>query len=78
MIREYRKEVESIINEYLSDSMEVFRDSFSGIKNALEIGDVDWFIESANTITESFGGQASFSDYEDFNNKMILGETFKL
>lgn len=78
MIREYRAEMESIINGYLIESMDVFRESFAGIKNALEIGDVDWFIESANTITESFGGKSSFSSMEDFNSKMIAGSTFKL
>ena len=78
MIREYRSEMEKIINEYLSDSMDVFRESFSGIKNALAIGDVDWFIDSANTITEYFGGMPSFSSMDDFNNKMLSGSTFKL
>lgn len=78
MIREYRAELEKIINEYLLDSMDVFRESFSGIKNALAIGDVDWFIESTNTITQSFGGEAPFSNIEDFNSKMLMGSTFKL
>ena len=78
MIREYRAEMEKLINEYLIDSMDMFRDSFSGIKNALAIGDVDWVIESANFITESFGGQASFSSMNDFNQKMVSGTTFKI
>ena len=78
LIREYRTEMEKIINEYLVDSMEVFRESFSGIKNALSIGDVDWVIESANTITENFGGQIVFSDMNEFNKKMLTNTTFKL
>lgn len=78
MIREYRTEMESIINEYLIDSMDIFRESFTGIKDALAIGDVDWFIESTNTITESFGGKTSFSNMEEFNTKMITGGTFRL
>lgn len=78
MICAYRAEVEQIINEYLIDSMSVFRESFSGIKNALAIGDVDWVIENANTITENFGGKAQFSSMGDFNNKMIQKSTFRL
>ena len=78
MIREYRAEMEGIINEYLIESMDIFRDTFAEIKNALAIGDVDWFIESTNTITKNFGGKASFSSMEDFNSKMITGSTFKL
>ncbi len=78
MIREYRAEIEKMISEYLIDSMDVFRESFTGIKNALAIGDVDWCIESANAITESFGGTSSFSNMEEFNSKMLMGSTFKL
>ncbi len=78
MIREYRAEMEKFTSEYLSESMDIFRESFAGIKNAFAIGDVDWFIESANMITENFGGEASFSSMEEFNSKMIMGSTFKL
>ena len=78
MLRQYRAEIEKIINQYLIESMDIFRESFSEIKNALAIGDVDWFIESTNTITENFGGKSSFSNMEDFNSKMISGTTFKL
>ena len=78
MIREYRAEMEEMISQYLIDSMDVFRDSFSGIKYALAIGDVDLFIKRTNTITERFGGQASFSSMDDFNEKMMTGTTFKI
>lgn len=78
LIRQYRAEMEMIIKEYLVESMEIFHKSFSGIKNALEIGDVDWFIESSNTITESFGGKAMFSSMDEFEDMMLSGETFKL
>lgn len=78
MIREFRAELEQTINDYLIDSMEIFRDAFSGIKNALAIGDVDWVIENANVITENFGGNVPFSDMGEFNKKMINGDTFRL
>ena len=78
MIREYRAEMEKLISEYLSESMDVFRESFSGIKNALAIGDVDWFIDSANSITEQFGGRTSFSNMDEFDSMMLSGSTFKL
>lgn len=78
MIRQYRTEMDKIINDYLIDSMDLFRESFSGIKNALAIGDVDWFIDSANTITENFGGNVAFSSMDEFNNKMLNGSSFKI
>lgn len=78
LIREYRAEMESIIKKYLVDSMDIFRESFVEIKNALAIGDVDWFIESTNTITENFGGKAAFSSMDEFNSMMIARNAFKL
>ena len=78
LIQRYRSEIEKIINEYLVSSMQIFLNSFKSMKDALAIDDVDWFIESANTITENFGGKAAFSDFEDFDSKMIKGHTFKL
>ena len=78
MLREYRAEMEKIINDYLIDSMDIFRESFSELKSALAIGDVDRFVENANIITERFGKEAPFSSMEDFESKMIMGSTFKL
>lgn len=78
MIREYRLEMEKSINEYLIESMDVFRDSFAGVKNALAIGDVDWVIDSSNRISETFGRKASFSSVDEFNDKMLSDDSFIL
>lgn len=78
MIREYRIQMNEIIEEYLSGAMEVFNESFSGIKDALDIGDVDLLIESANNITVSLGGNKPFQTMDEFNDRMLLGETFKI
>ena len=60
--------------EYLSDSMEIFNESFSGIKDALAIGDVDMLIENANNITESLGGNKPFEtmDEKEKRQEMVL------
>ena len=78
MIREYRLEMEKAINEYLIESMDVFRESFAGVKNALAIGDVDWVIDSSNRISETFGRKASFSSVDEFNDKMLSDDSFIL
>lgn len=78
LIREYRAQMNGIINSYLIESMDTFTESFAGIKDALVIGDVDMFIESANDITESLGGNVPFRDFDDFNEKMVNGIPFKL
>lgn len=78
MIREYRAQMNTIIDEYLSAAMGIFNESFSGIKEALSIGDVDLFIESANNITDALGGNKPFETMDDFNSKMLCGEMFKI
>lgn len=78
MIREYRAQMNAIINEYLSETTEIFNESFSGIKDALAIGDIDLLIESSNAITDALGGNKPFETMDEFNSKMLLGETFKL
>lgn len=78
MIREYRAQMNTIIEEYLSDTMEIFNESFSGIKDALAIGDIDLLIESANEITDTLGGNKPFESMDEFNDKMLNGITFKL
>lgn len=78
MIREYRKEMEVKLDQYFSDSMDSFREVFSGIENALALDDTDWFIDSANAIIRKFGGEESFLNLDEFNKKMLSGEVFKL
>ena len=78
MIREYRAQMNAIINEYLSETTEIFNESFSGIKDALAIGDIDLLIESSNTITDALGGNKPFETMDEFNSKMLSGESFKL
>ena len=78
MIREYRLEIEKIINQYLSNKLEVFNKAFTGIKNALEIGDIDLFIENTNRITENFGGKPAFSTIDEFDEIMLTKTTIKI
>ena len=78
MIREYRAQMNAIINEYLSETTEIFNESFSAIKDALAIGDIDLLIESSNAITVALGGNKPFETMDEFNDKMLSGETFKL
>ena len=78
MIREYRLEIEKIINQYLSNKLEVFNKAFTGIKNALEIGDIDLFIENTNRISENFGGKPAFSTIDEFDEIMLTKTTIKI
>ena len=70
--------METIISEYLTSCAEVFNESFSGIKNALEIGDVDGVISSANQITKALGKQVLFKDMDEFEQLMNGDTAIKL
>ena len=78
LMQEYKARLEKQISEYLEENIEMFRDSFSGLNNALAIGDVEWFIDSANQITRQFGGHVNFDSYDEFDEKMIKREAFIL
>ena len=43
------------INNYLYKEQDLFSKSFEGILDAAKIGDIDWFIDSANNISIQFG-----------------------
>lgn len=77
LIKEYRKEIESLIEECLSSNMTVFQESFAGIKNALNIGDVDGFIMSANTITQSLGKETLFRSISELDDLMADDKLIK-
>ncbi len=76
MIRQYREEMETLINTYLSDTMDCFRASFAGIQDALDTGDADQFIQGADAITQAFGGEVKFSNVEEFKDLMLSDEIF--
>ena len=70
IICQYRMEIEQVITAYLSDHRAVFDAAFSGIKASLELGNVDGFISSMNTITEKLGGDIQYKSLEEFNTFM--------
>ena len=78
MLRQYRAELEEVMNKYLVNTSESFRSCFTGIKKALDIGDVDLVISYANSITENLGGKPAFATMEEFDQKMQKEEVIKL
>ena len=78
LIQEYRREMEKLIAEYLTTNMEVFHDAFSGIKSALEIGDVDGIITSSNQITEALGKKPLFNNMDELELLMAGNTPIKI
>ena len=70
LIRAYRNEMESLIEEHLACSAEVFHRGFDNLKESLRIGNVDGFITAANSITEAVGKEALFRSQDEFNALM--------
>lgn len=78
MIRQYRQEVDLLIKQYFSVHMEIFQTSFSGIKEALSIGDVDGVISCANQIVETLGKKPLFANQAEFEKLMLDDKPFQL
>lgn len=78
LIRAYRQEMETLINDYLERHIEIFDEAFDGIKNALEIGDVDGYIASTNQITKALGKEVLFENQEECDALMESGITIRI
>lgn len=59
-IRQYRLEMELAIRNYLTDHISAFDSAFSQMQKAFNTGNVDLLVESANSITETLGGEVLF------------------
>ena len=72
---EYKSYISENINNYLYKEQDNFSKSFEGILDAAKIGDINWFIDSANDISLQFGKQPVIKDTMDFLQKMESDET---
>ena len=70
MIREYRKELEEKIEEYLHNERAFFDDCFSRIQRAFDTGDIDGYISGCNSITEHFGKRPLYRNMDEFEEIM--------
>lgn len=70
MIREYRERLESIISEYLIDHITVFNDALNQMNTALELGDIDSFIEGNNKIINKLGKKSQFNSFKEIDDFM--------
>ena len=75
LMDEYKIFVSENINNYLYKEQDLFSKSFEGILDAAKIGDIDWFIDSANNISIQFGKEPIIKDKMDFLRKMESDET---
>ena len=70
MIREYRSILEELISEYLVDHITVFNDALNQMNSALELGDIDLFIEGNNKIINKLGKKVKFNSFKEIDDFM--------
>lgn len=70
MIKEYRAELERLVSEYLIDHMTTFNMAFEQMESALEIGDINLFIEGNNIIINKLGKESQFNSFNEIDEFM--------
>lgn len=77
-MRQYRNDIESATQNYLSDHIQAFQQAITIMKTASDCGSVDDFVVGANIITEKLGGTPQFRTKTEFDSLMNKPESFKL
>lgn len=70
MIREYRERLEELISEYLTDHIVTFNNALNQMHTALELGDIDLFIEGNNKIINKLGKKSQFNSFKEIDDFM--------
>ena len=67
-MRQYRKEMNSLINRYLFDYTATFNNAFDQMYKAIKLNDIDGFISGANEITKKVNGKVHFKNFNEFDS----------
>lgn len=78
MIKEYRAELERLVSEYLIDYITTFNTAFEQMESALEIGDINLFIKSNNTIINKLGKESRFNSFNEIDEFMNSDNILKI
>lgn len=69
-LKQYRREIERVAEEYFAEYTMVFQNAFSTIDSSLMVGDTDGVISGANMITEKLGGKVQYNNMAEFDEFM--------
>lgn len=78
MIKEYRKEMEEMVSNYLSDHIKTFNACFASMDEAIIANDVDGFIKGNSELQKVLGRKPQFNSFNEFDALMNSDEPFKL
>lgn len=74
MLEEYRREMNEVVNRYMTEHIAVFNNAFSKMEEAIGLNDIDGFISGANLITKKLGGKVRYNNFKEFNAFMESDE----
>ena len=78
LIRQYREEMEYVVNKYLTERIKTFESGFDAMDKAILENDTDGYIRGNAAIQEILGYKAQFTNQEEFDDLMDSDEAFKL
>ncbi len=78
LIRNYREQLEALIDQYLAEDLEIYLMGITEIDSALAAGDTDSFIRGNLTIQRVLGREIQFTNEFEFDNLMESDEVFRL
>lgn len=76
-MREYRLQIELLVNNYMREYVTVFSNALSDMGNAYYERDTDAFIKATNKITKQLGGTVLFNSKEEFDQLMNSTEAIE-
>ena len=77
-LKAFREEYETIARTWIEEKTSAIVAAFDTMNNALQLDDVDAYIDGANQITRAMGGQTQFDTCEQFDCLMKSDEDFVL
>ncbi len=78
MIREYRTEMNEVVDQYLTQRLTAFDSGFREMDQAILDGDVDGYIRGSVEIQQALGYDVQFTTQEEFDDLMESDFAFKL
>ena len=78
LIRQYRQEMETVVNKYLTDRIETFESGFEAMDKAILENDTDGYIRGNVEIQKILGYDVQFTNQDEFDDLMDSDIAFKL
>lgn len=78
LIKQYRREMNEMVSQYLTERIQIFEDGFRAMDEAIMNNDVDGFIKGNADIQAVLGKKIQFATQEEFDALMLSDIALKL